>query len=119
MSFFEGLVPRWLQFEMKIHQFTHQFGADRWFGGPENFDLFSCFSLEHTRTIFIAVVSGRFREGKHMKHRKGRKRRGQATANMLWMDDFCLGSLEVQVYSNLKLVSKFGMLQLDPIGLSI
>lgn len=119
MSFFEGLVPRWLQFEMKIHQFTHQFGADRWFGGPENFDFFSCFSLEHTRTIFIAVVSGRFREGKHMKHRKGRKRRGQATANMLWMDDFCLGSLEVQVYSNLKLVSKFGMLQLDPIGLSI
>ena len=54
-----------------------------------------------------------------MNHRKGRKRRGQATANMLWMDDFCLGSLEVQVYSNLKLVSKFGMLQLDAIGLSI
>lgn len=61
MSFFEGLVPRWLQFEMNIHQF----GAGRWFGGPENFDLLSCFSLEHTRTIFIAVVSGRFGREKH------------------------------------------------------
>ena len=57
----------------------------RWFGGPENFDFFSCFSLEHTRTIFIAVVSGVL--SNQPRHKKKILRHARQTAEILQSTD--------------------------------
>ena len=88
MSFFEGLVSKvaliWDENSPIWRRQVVWWTWELWF-----FSVVSHWNTHEPSSLpWCQAASGR---EKHMKHRKGRKRRGQATANMFWMGWFLLG----------------------------